>query len=135
MKDLELKDKFVELRATGKSFASISAELGVSKSTLIDWSKDLTIEIKNLRQIHLESIREKYRFGVEKRIELFGQQLQNIQTELSKRDLSQIPIERLFNFLLKFGSELNTDDFSLTFCQRKSGFDFEPINSVSDWQA
>ncbi len=49
MKDNETKNKFIELRAKGFSFAKISKELKTSKQTLVTWSKDLTLEIKNLK--------------------------------------------------------------------------------------
>jgi len=135
MKEPELKEQFVELRSQGFSFATIAERLCVAKSTLIEWSKDLELDIKNFRQIHLEAMREKYRVGVEKRIELFGQQLNTIETELSKRDLTQLPTERLLDLLLKFGRELKTDDIPLTLYHRSDGFDFDRLSSVSKWEA
>jgi len=58
MKDTETKTRFVELRAQGLSFAKIAEEIGVSKQSLIAWSKDLRLEIENLKQIELEALRE-----------------------------------------------------------------------------
>ncbi|MFH1089299.1 MAG: hypothetical protein V1716_02655 [Candidatus Uhrbacteria bacterium] len=136
MLEPEIKERFVELRSQGMSFSTIAERLCVAKSTLIDWSKEFQEDIKNFRQIHLEAMREKYRVGFERRIELFGQQLQTIETELSKRDLTQLPTERLIDLLLKFGRELKTDDVPLTFCQKSSGFDLDLDRiSVSKWEA
>lgn len=45
------------------------------------------------------------------------------------------PLFRFFIFclLLKFGKELNTVDDTLTFANKRDGFDFEPISTVSSW--
>jgi orotate phosphoribosyltransferase-like protein len=39
MKDTEIIDRFVELRAQGWSFSRIAAELNVHKNTLLAWSR------------------------------------------------------------------------------------------------
>lgn len=115
MKDLNLKDKFVELRAEGKSFVSISEELKVSKPTLIGWSKDLRHEISNLRQIQLEAIREKYRIGKEKRAERLSNHLVKIENEFEKRNLETVPTHKLFELMLKIFHEIEFEDETLNF--------------------
>ena len=40
-----LKQRFIEMRAKDISYDKISKELGVSKQTLINWSKNFNIEI------------------------------------------------------------------------------------------
>ncbi len=44
MKNLSLKERFVELRAKGHSYSSIAKELKKSKQTIINWSKELQFE-------------------------------------------------------------------------------------------
>jgi hypothetical protein len=68
----------------------------VSKATLVGWSKDIKEDIGNLRQIHLEGRREKYRMGAERQMELFAKQLDAVEGGLGKRDLATVPTERLF---------------------------------------
>jgi transposase len=101
MKPDETKEQFIELRAKGLSFDNIAKELGVSKQTLINWSKELSLEVSNIKAIQLEALQEKYYILKEKRIELFGEKLKAINDELSKRDLSDIPTERLLDLLGK----------------------------------
>jgi transcriptional regulator with XRE-family HTH domain len=132
MLDMAVKEKFVELRSQGKSFASIADDLGVSKTTLIEWSKDLKEDIGNLRQIQLEAVREKYRMSAERRVELFAKQLNSVEAELDQRQLKDVPTERLFDLLMKLGRELTTNDASLTF--RRYGFDLS-IGTDVTWQA
>ena len=40
MMDQEVKNKFIEFRARGLTYNKILVKLGVSKTTLINWSKD-----------------------------------------------------------------------------------------------
>ena len=48
MKDTETKNRFIELRAQGWSYSRIAAELKTCKQTLINWSRDFSIEIDNM---------------------------------------------------------------------------------------
>ena len=48
---LEVQNQFVELRAKGNSYDNIAKTLGVSKSTLLSWSKDLSMAIENERNV------------------------------------------------------------------------------------
>ena len=123
MIETEVKNQFVELRAQGLSFASISKKLNISKPTLIAWSRDLKEDIANMRQIELEALREKHCMGVERRTELFSKQLHAIEGELSKRDLSTVSTERLMDLLMKFGKELATSDAPLALQLRTPHFE------------
>jgi len=48
MKNNEVKQKFIELRASGLSFDKISKELDTSKVTLMKWEKEFSQEIKQI---------------------------------------------------------------------------------------
>ncbi|MDI6809868.1 MAG: helix-turn-helix domain-containing protein [Candidatus Eisenbacteria bacterium] len=109
MKDQETRLKFVELRAKGLSFSSIAKELRVSKQTLMDWSKDLEEDIANLRAIELEALQEEYYLTVRRRVELLGERLKSVKEELDKRDLKEIPTEKLFDLLLRCSSLLKEE--------------------------
>jgi transposase len=132
-----IKEQFVELRAQGTSFSSIAQRLNVSKSTLITWSKEAENDIGNLRQIYAEALREKYRMGAERRMELFAKQLDAVEDELAKRDLTTIATERLFDILAKLGRELNVTDAPLTLRKVNKELELEPdvFGMVSEWEA
>ena len=68
MKDQSIKNRFVELCAMGWSFDRIAKQLSTSKPTLIAWSRELEIEISNLRAIALDALKEKYYLSRIKRI-------------------------------------------------------------------
>ena len=109
MKDQETKSKFVELRAKGWSFDRIANELNVSKPTLIHWGKELELDIRNLKAIELESLQERFYMRKVQRIELFGEKLQAIRSELDKRDLTDLSTEKLFDLLIKYTNVLNSE--------------------------
>lgn len=94
-------------------------------------------DIANLRQIHLEALREKHRLGAERRMELFAKQLDAVEGELGKRDLTTVPTDRLFDVLVKLGRELATISPPMTFQRRVNGLelDMDTMCSKYEWQA
>jgi len=109
MKDIDTKERFILLRAQGKSFKKIAEQLKVSKQTLINWSKEFETEILNLKAIELEALQEKYYQSREKRIELFGERLRAIRDELGKRDLSEVSTEKLLLLFVRFASVIKVE--------------------------
>lgn len=93
--------KFIELRAKGNSFDRISKKLGVSKNTLIEWSRQNQKEISTLSNIERDALFEAYKMNQKHQIESLGIQLDKIKAELEKRDLSDISTEKLINIEIK----------------------------------
>ena len=135
MIEQSVKEQFVELRAQGVSFASIASRLNVSKGTLVAWSKDLKDELGNMRQIQLEAMREKYRMGSERRMELFAKHLEAVECELATRPLNAVPTEHLFDMMMKLGHELNATDAPLTFKQKPVELVVDDIVPMVAWEA
>lgn len=115
MKDQVVREKFVELRAYGWSFDRIAKELKVSKQTLISWSRELTLEIRNRRAIEYEALLEQHAMTREKRIEALGQILKRMNEELAARTFSELPTERLLDGILKLMATSKTVESELTF--------------------
>ena len=138
MKDQETKERFIELRAKGLSFEKIAKELKVSKQTLINWSKELEIEIANLKAIELDALQEKYFLTKQAKIELFGEQLQKVKMELEKRDLSKICTDKLFDIFIKLNKHLREEAVEIMFRQlsQLGDIDFMPqMQELKTWQA
>ena len=115
MKDVAVKEQFVELRARGWSFDRIAKELKVSKQSLVNWSRELTLEIRNRRAIEFEALLETYAMTREKRIEAIGQLLKRMNEELAARTLTTMPTERLLDGILKLMAESEAVETELTF--------------------
>ncbi len=103
------QQKFIELRAQGWTFVRIAQEIGVTKRTLITWSRKFQFEINNLRAIELEAIQANYVATREERIRVLGQRLQAIEDEIKKRDISQLPTPRLFSIAASLRREILKD--------------------------
>jgi len=102
----EQKNRFVHLRAKGYSYARIAEELSVSKTTLVNWNTELEAEVAAARSVELEALQEQYYLLKEGRIRLLGEQLKAIQTEISKRDLSEVKTDKLMDLELRYFTEL-----------------------------
>jgi len=134
MKDQETKGRFIELRARGLSFDKISKELKVSKQTLIDWSRGLQEEIRNLKAIELEALQEKYFLTKEKRIELFGERLKAIKEELDKRNLTDVPTCKLIELFLRYHRILKEEFVPLELRGKGDRLDLSELLGETTWQ-
>lgn len=109
MEPTELKERFIELRAQGWSFDKIAKELGKAKQTLIDWSKELQDEIANRKALELDSLYEKYYLSKEHRLKTFGETLQRIRDEVAKRNLKDVPTEKLLELYIKYADKVKEE--------------------------
>jgi len=134
MRDQETKEKFVELRAKGLSFDRIAAELETSKQTLINWSKELENEISNLKKVELEALQEKYFMLKSQRIELFGEKLKAIKDELDKRNLSDLPTDKLFDLFMKCFHQLNAESVDIVFHGEKQLLEDADFRVQTSWK-
>jgi hypothetical protein len=102
---LDIKNKFIELRAKGLSIRKISEQLRHSPQTCLNWQGELEEEIAKLKALELEALYEKYHLLKEHRVMLLGDQIRAIRDELKKRDLSQTSTEKLLELQLKYLEE------------------------------
>ena len=105
MELIEVKQRFIELRAQGMSFDKIAQELGKAKQTLIDWSKELQEEIANYKALELEALYESYYLLKETRLKQFGGIVNKLTEELQKRNLSDVPTDKLLDLYLKYSDK------------------------------
>ena len=89
------KEKFVELRAHGMSFAQISTQIGVSKTTLIKWNREMVQAIASLHSSYQAELMEKYRKMRLARLSIFAKSLDSALNELKTRNFSEVPLPEL----------------------------------------
>jgi transposase-like protein len=92
----ETKQKFVTRRAQGHSFEQLAKDLGVAKSTLILWSRELRFEIQNQRVIVLDDLHERLLGNAQHRISQLNLKLAKVEGELQQRNLSDVPTAKLY---------------------------------------
>ena len=118
MMDEATKHQFMEYRASGMSFDRIAETLKVSKPTLINWSREFSLEIENLKSLSLDALREKFVLTNQKRLELLGELLERLKTEALARDLSALPSHKLLELTIKFSEAVKEAMPTLEFKQK-----------------
>jgi len=135
MELIEVKQKFIELRAQGWSFDKIAKELGKAKQTLIDWSKELKEEIANYKALELEALYESYYLLKEARIKRFGDIVNKLTEEIQDRDLSEVPTDKLLDLYLKYSDkakeEIIEPSFKTSAEIREDKIDREILNRLT----
>lgn len=134
MKDVKIKQEFLELRARGMSFAKISERISVSKPTLIEWSKELEIEVSNLKAIEMEALYEEHRLNKEARIKRLSQQLNKLETELENRTLVDIPTSKLFDLYSNILKTIKEETGAMIFKKESSSFEID-LTTISSWES
>lgn len=90
MKDQAVKDKFIKMRAQGLTYRAIARELSVSTRTLSVWNRKFSCEIKRVRGYDLDALHGKYLELKKHRVAALANVIEKAQSELSKRDFSQL---------------------------------------------
>ena len=109
MKDAETKLAFIKARAEGKSYATITRELGIAKATCTSWEHSLRGDIEALKQAQLDELYTAYNMKREARIRALGNTLQRIDTALAEKPLEDLPADKLLEYRLKYGRELKEE--------------------------
>ena len=130
MKDLVTKEKFIELRAEGRSFDSIAKELNVSKTTLITWSQKLKREINNARYLAYQRIIEQYQMTKIERINSLMQQLQKINNAIDEKDIKELSYKDLILLKEKLINQLNGEASNMKYL---TGDFNDGLNSMIDY--
>jgi len=101
MKNLSKRQEFIRLRGLGESFQSIADKIGISKQTLIVWSRKFGTEIDSAKLKVLDNIIEEYDLAKSGRLKIVAKELSRIDAELSKRDLASILTGKLLQIKLQ----------------------------------
>ena len=106
MKTAEKKEQFILLRAEGLSFQRIITRLRISKATCSKWEREFSERIRGAKEERLEDLYTLYRIGREAHIKKLGETLKRIDSEIAKRDFSEIPAEKLLKLKLDYEDRL-----------------------------
>ena len=90
------QNRFLTLRAEGKTYDAIAKELQTSKPTLMQWSKLFENEIKDLQFESFLQIKEAYSWSVKAKYETTLKQLNKIDDAILNADLASSNIKDLF---------------------------------------
>lgn len=106
---VEEQERFIELRAKGKTLNEIGEELGISRQTLSKWCQEFECEIINGRALEIESLQSKYYVTHAQQIMEIGEQLLAVKEALKERDLAEdMSTKELVEYHLKLLNQLKT---------------------------
>lgn len=129
----EQQERFMELRVLGKTYDSISRELGVSKNTLLAWSKLFQQEIGNLSEMRKESLREQFVLTEEQRLEVLSEQIQKIREELLGREYSDIKTADLLSILFMLEEKAHKESRKPIFRETTRELELSNFEYINEW--
>ncbi len=137
MKDPDVIDRFVELRAQGWAFSRIAAELNVHKNTLVVWSRKHQHRIQNLRALEIESLSEQFKLSRQTCLEALAEDSRRIREELARRDLADIPTARLVLLAARLRAEASRLHGPLQLAESipDTDLDEQPASALVTWEA
>lgn len=101
MKSQKDHEKFIALRAEGLSIDKVSSRLGISRRTGILWEKQHQNQIRSIKDDGIESMLDKLRITKANRLARLGNLLNDVDDELSNRDLKLLSTGALLAHKLK----------------------------------
>ena len=131
MKPQELKRRFVELRAEGKSYQAIAEQLHISKATCTKWERDLKEQISELKKEELKELYESYHMTKEARIKKLGDTLAKIDDALAAADLRETDPAKLLDFKLKYTEALKGEYMGVEPAVKLGGEHLDPKDIVA----
>lgn len=122
--------EFVMAMADGKSRRQIAEQLNVSLPTVQKWAKEFNAEIEDARNERRKTVIEQYTAIKQAHMQTLANELTTINTELSTRDYSDVPTDKLLDFKLKYQKEL------IAMCEKEQSiFNIDNLTDLEDYNA
>lgn len=135
MKDQETIDRFIALRVQGQSYSHISAELGVTKQTLVRWSRIHRFELQNQQALAMDDLRNRILGASPRRVDDLLQKLARVEGELRGRDLSKVPTAALFKLSESLRRQI-ADETAVSFVAAVKDIPAEEyVEEVQEWKS
>ncbi len=135
MHDDKTVQRFIELRASGWTYARLMTELNVSKPTLIAWSRKHQFQIQNLKAIELEALSHQWLASTTDRVNALGEQLRKIEAELARREAADLTTPQLFALARSLRRQIERTIGPLQFTTPVAEIpSAEYHDQVQDWQ-
>ena len=136
MHDEKTVQRFIELRASGWTYARLMSELNVSKPTLIAWSRKHQFQIQNLKVIELEALADKWLASITDRVNALGEQLRRVEAAIARRDVNDLTTPQLFRLARslrrQIAQAIGPSGFTVPIAEIPAD---EYHDQVQDWQA
>lgn len=107
MKSTDDRLKVIELRAKGLSIATIAKLTRMAKSTVVNLLADSREEVASLQAMELDALYEAQRITAAERIKRLAEIQAKIKDEVDRRNLQDVPTEKLIDLYLKTSTALD----------------------------
>jgi antitoxin component HigA of HigAB toxin-antitoxin module len=107
MANIDLTERFIELRAKQYSFREIARKLKKSLPTLVEWDHKFHDRINKCQAEELKSLIEEYHLTIHARMESFAKSLSDLRAELSKRDISTLSVEQIYRLTILYDDKVD----------------------------
>ena len=105
--NIDKQQKFIELRAEGKSFDEIAKRVQISKPTLIKWSKEFKGQIAEVSRIIEEQFIIEQKVKRTLRAQLLSDELEKAYAALKNTDYKDMSKKELIGTIEKLENKLN----------------------------
>jgi transposase-like protein len=102
----ETRQRFLELRAQGRTLASLAEQLNVTPRTLFNWHHQYRAQINAFRNLRLEALQEKLLASHENELATLANQLQRVDQILAQRDWECLATEFLVSLATGLRSKI-----------------------------
>ena len=99
----------VSLRAEGKTITEIAQTIGTEVQEAIDLLAEENEKVKTLRGVKLEAFCIENQADTRGRVQQLSQIRQRLTEELAKRDLTDLPTDKLITLLIKINESLKVE--------------------------
>lgn len=114
-KTTEIKLRVIELRAEGLSYAKIAEACNIAKQTAVDIVNENIDDVNNLQAFQVEALFKEKQIDAEGRIEQLTALQARLKEEIEKRDLSDIPTDKLITLYAKLTEQIRSETWTPKF--------------------
>jgi len=109
MAKTELQNIWLALRSTGLSYSKIAKRIGVSVNTQLKWEAKLKDKLDSIKSENHQFINQQLRLNKSQRLERLSNQLDRLEAELDKRDISDISTPILLRIFTAIAKDIRTE--------------------------
>jgi len=132
----ETQQKFIERRAQGWTYTRIASELGVAKSTLLEWSRKFRFDLQNRRVLELDELRDRLLGSRQARAARLSERLAKIEGELANRTLADVSTARLYSLAEQVRRQIAHETDDTVFVAPVKDIPAEEyVEEIQQWQA
>ena len=132
MNSRQKRRKLIELRGKGLSYSKIAEELGSSKTTVIRWSLELDVHIRNAVNLEFERLKDEYLITRDHQVKMLATQLNNVAQELANLDLGKVAPHRLVEMQSQLRKELMEKFPKMEFFRKIPFGGYEAIKKIME---